>query len=180
LTSDGNIFSLGKSADGLLGLGTGVSYSSVPRKIMMPKCCINIKSEKKFNGDAFVTSLSVGLRHASCVTRDGNVYTWGINCDGRLGISQSSTRESVVWRPQRVETFDNMEGDGIFQVCAGSDSTVFMMKNGMVYSCGRKSGRLGQGEISQDVWIPKPIFGGLRLWHDREVKNDENRNKNID
>ena len=179
LTSDGNIFLLGKSGDGLLGLGTSVTYSSVPRKISIPKWGI-ITNSDNYNDAAFVTSLSVGLRHASCVTRDGNVYAWGITYNGILGVSPASTGESVIWRPQRVKAFDTLEGDGAFRVCAGSDSTIFMMNNGMVYSCGRKSGRLGQGKMSQDVWIPKPMFGGLRLWHDREVNTDENRNKNTD
>lgn len=59
------------------------------------------------------------------------------------------------------------------KACAGLDSTVFIMKNGQVTSCGRKSGRLGQGEVYQDVFVPKPMFGGLKLWQMNDKDNDE-------
>ena len=49
---------------------------------------------------------------------------------------------------------------------AGFDNTFFLLKSGHVLSCGRKSGRLGQGEISEDLTKPQSIFGDLRLWLD--------------
>ena len=49
---------------------------------------------------------------------------------------------------------------------AGFDNTFFLLKSGHVLSCGRKSGRLGQGEINEDLTKPETIFGDLRLWLD--------------
>lgn len=62
---------------------------------------------------------------------------------------------------------------------AGADLSIFVMKSGRVLSCGRASGRLGQGEDvaaaarrssgcgGGDVDVvadPSPMFGALRLW----------------
>mmetsp|Transcript_32355 Transcript_32355/g.74520 ORF Transcript_32355/g.74520 Transcript_32355/m.74520 type:complete len:1104 (-) Transcript_32355:91-3402(-) len=48
--------------------------------------------------------------------------------------------------------------------CAGLDATVFVMRSGEVLSCGRSSGRLGQGDVLTDVCEPTPLYGGLHLW----------------
>jgi len=55
------------------------------------------------------------------------------------------------------------------KVCAGTDSTLFLMRSGAVLSCGKESGRLGQSSISSDVFSPKPVFGGLKLWQRQEM-----------
>ena len=56
--------------------------------------------------------------------------------------------------------------------CTGLDSTVFIMRSGAVTSCGKMSGRLGQGEVLGDVHIPRPMFGGLRLWQNKDRGDD--------
>jgi len=70
--------------------------------------------------------------------------------------------------PTRSDLYDSSLANDSKQtvcVCAGLDATVFVMRSGEVLSCGRSSGRLGQGEVLSDVFEPTPLYGGLHLWH---------------
>jgi len=61
----------------------------------------------------------------------------------------------------------------ILGVCAGLDNTVIILKSGLVLSCGKRSGRLGQGEVAEDSFVPVLMFGGLRMWRDRTENSIE-------
>ena len=64
-----------------------------------------------------------------------------------------------------LENIDNL--DGVTKAAyahAGHDLSVFVTKSGSVFTCGRQSGRLGQGNVSMDVVSPSPMFGGMQLW----------------
>ncbi|KAG9445658.1 hypothetical protein H6P81_011786 [Aristolochia fimbriata] len=103
-----------------------------------------------------VHQISCGVRHASLVTRQGEVFTWGEESGGRLGHGA----DIDISRPQLVESLavHNMD----FISC-GEYHTCAVTVAGDLFSWGDgtfNAGLLGHGtEISH--WIPKRICGPL-------------------
>jgi alpha-tubulin suppressor-like RCC1 family protein len=51
------------------------------------------------NQEQRVQSCAAGYGHTACLTENGDIYTWGFNIYGQLGLGDKSTR----WTPQRVK-----------------------------------------------------------------------------
>lgn len=50
-------------------------------------------------GGLIVTSVSAGLHHTIASTQSGDVYSWGSNADGQLGLNQSSPLPTLIEAP---------------------------------------------------------------------------------
>lgn len=167
--SNGKVLTFGTSTDGLLGLGADIKTILDPTEI-------------KFGGSAssrHIISMSYGARHTVAVSNDGSTFAWGLSDHGRLGVkpqTKSAERASngkskkkkqlvLLPIPIHISNSDTTHSESVMSACAGLDNTVFITKSGEVLSCGRMSGRLGQGEVMQDVYTPTVLFGGLRMQH---------------
>jgi alpha-tubulin suppressor-like RCC1 family protein len=85
----------------------------------------------------------------------------------------------IEWSPKRLEISSALTGSEeekkedvqtrVALVGAGFDSSVFVTESGHVLSCGKQSGRLGMGEVNQNIQAPQPMFGGLRLWQTQQL-----------
>mmetsp|Transcript_10427 Transcript_10427/g.11861 ORF Transcript_10427/g.11861 Transcript_10427/m.11861 type:complete len:875 (-) Transcript_10427:45-2669(-) len=197
--SNGKCMSCGFSAEGMLGHGYNKTYSAEPSEVFLPQ------SENGSKSSSRIVSVSAGAFHALALTDDGNVYSWGINSNERLGLgvfdysslapSISDKKENLVvteWVPQRIDitskktTTNNSNHkpskittiDRVRLACAGYDSSLIVTESGQVLSFGKRSGRLGQGEISANVSTPQPLYGGLHLFHQRR-KGKKNTAKQI-
>ncbi|KAM7462529.1 hypothetical protein LguiA_030650 [Lonicera macranthoides] len=103
-----------------------------------------------------VHQIACGVRHVALVTRQGEVFTWGEECGGRLGHGV----EKNFGRPQLVEFLAVTNVDfvdcGEYHTCAVSTS-------GDLYTWGdgaHNAGLLGHGsDVSH--WIPKRVSGPL-------------------
>ncbi|KAG6487048.1 hypothetical protein ZIOFF_055630 [Zingiber officinale] len=91
-----------------------------------------------------IRQVAVGVRHAALVTKQGEVFTWGKECGGRLGHGVAS--DSV--HPRLVETLTSSAVDyvacGEFHSCAATVS-------GELYTWGdgtHNTGLLGKPRIS--------------------------------
>lgn len=183
LTSEGKCLVFGKSDFGLLGLGEGTTQVMNATRIVFGESSVGREMPK-------IKNLSVGLHHAVAVSQTGEVWRWGSSEHGQLGpiegteVGNAAVGESCngtawekdkpcfLWRPERLTM--EQEGDSTLEgiscdadlVCAGSDATIMVMKSGEVLSCGKNSGRLGQGELDENVYEPTPMFGGVKLWQD--------------
>jgi alpha-tubulin suppressor-like RCC1 family protein len=186
LMSSGRCMSFGFSAEGMLGQGFGLKHISEPKEVF-------ITAE---NGQSnAIVSISAGACHAICITEDGGTFAWGVDKDGRLGIFHDGYKASsdqgtveIEWVPQRIDvrghsfrTRTSSEEDSMFCVkaCAGYDSSLLVMRSGQVLSFGKKSGRLGKGEVEGDVLDPQPLHGGLCLFHHDE-KEDVEEAENVE
>mmetsp|Transcript_13795 Transcript_13795/g.30658 ORF Transcript_13795/g.30658 Transcript_13795/m.30658 type:complete len:127 (+) Transcript_13795:3-383(+) len=121
--------------------------------------------------------MSYGARHTVAISDDGSTFAWGLSDNGRLGVKpQNKSAERVsngkskkkkqlvsLPIPIHISNSDTTRSESVMSACAGLDNTVFITKSGKVLSCGRMSGRLGQGEVVQDVHTPTVLFGGLRM-----------------
>ncbi|CAA2975577.1 PH, RCC1 and FYVE domains-containing 1-like [Olea europaea subsp. europaea] len=125
-------------------------------------CTIPIKNEAltprplESNVVLDVLQISCGVRHVALVTRQGEVFTWGEECGGRLGHGI----EKDFSRPQLVEflAVTNVEfvACGEFHTCAVSTS-------GDLYTWGdgiQNAGLLGHGN-NVSHWLPKRVSGPL-------------------
>jgi len=175
VTSSGRWFAFGKSQDGLLGLGASTTTANVP-------------TEVKLAGSGTILSVSIGEKHAVAVSREGVAYTWG-RC--QHGIRTSTGDIETLSSPQPISFPDRIlpnnrktiedafishmglgtsakntsdDFDGVVYAHAGRDLSVFVLESGSALTCGQKSGRLGQGNVSMNVDSPRHMFGGLQLW----------------
>lgn len=122
LKSDGTVWTWGNNEYGQLGDGS-VSCAYEP---------INVTA---LNGKDIV-SVHAGEYHSIALTRDGEVYTWGHNDYGQLGLGNASI---VVSTPQKVESLPE-----IVSISAGKQHTMVLGADGYVYSFGDNSlGQLG-------------------------------------
>lgn len=177
VTSSGRWFAFGESQDGLLGLGANTTAANVP-------------TEVKFAGSGTIHSLSIGEKHAVAVSEEGVAYTWGrcqygIRADA--GDTETLSSPQPITFPDRIQPNNKRKSvedalishmglgasvkdtsddivDGVVYAHAGRDLSVFVLESGSVLTCGQKSGRLGQGNISMNVNSPRHMFGGLQLW----------------
>lgn len=100
-----------------------------------------------------VVGVSAGAFHSLAVTSDGEMYVWGTNDGGQLGMKSSS---SQVDTPTRIEALENIS---IGMAACGFDHTVAISEDGNVYAWGRAdAGQLGIGfGPPQQIERPKPV-----------------------
>lgn len=122
VTSDGTLYAWGDDIEGQLGLekadsqsdSTGHPYQSKPAKVMD-----NVKS------------ISCGARYQSfAITNDGDLYGWGKNSVGSVGIEKVNDTENNIQRtPVKVMS-------DVAQVATGSAHTIALKNDGTAYAWG--------------------------------------------
>ena len=181
--STGRCASFGFSAEGMLGHGFGLAHTMDVKEVRFPP--------QVGDGNGIV-SVNAGAHHVIALTAQGEAYSWGINSDDRLGHGTSdyakfssnpdvnaSSKENLVvieWKPQKIDMTHSLEGtrrggdaSHCVVACAGYDSSMLVTRSGEVLSFGKRSGRLGKGEVAHDVSVPEPLHGGLRLFRNRKA-----------
>lgn len=71
---------------GLLGKGTNCTY---PDPWCIPS---NLLGYNDFQSDSKITAISCGISHLSAVTSLGDLYMWGKNRDGCLGLGHTENQ----------------------------------------------------------------------------------------
>lgn len=135
------------------------SRTSIDRNIINPfsaKVDILLPKLLESNVVLDIQHVACGVKHASLVTRQGEVFTWGEESGGRLGHGVGV--DAI--HPRLVESLSASTID--FAAC-GEFHTCAVSTNGELYTWGdgaHKAGLLGHGtDISH--WIPKRISGPL-------------------
>lgn len=102
--------------------------------------------------------VEVGFDHACARTRSDELYCWGANSQGQLGIGGGQ-----VDHPERVDEAAFEEAEKFIMIAAGLEFTCALTNAEDVYCWGAyDTGRLGGGEDSatQDVDTPQRINSG--------------------
>lgn len=81
-----------------------------------------------------ITSIKVGQAHACALNARGEVYTWGVGYQGRLGLGDTQT----VWTPRRVEG-GGLLGYRVKAVSCGSFHTAALTEDGFLFVWGDNS-----------------------------------------
>ena len=99
-------------------------------------------------------SVSAGAEHSAAVRTDGTLWTWGLNGNYQLGLSDTIHRSS----PTQVGSLTNWKS-----VAAGSFHTAAIKTDGTLWVWGNNiSGQLGLNDTSQRI---SPVqVGALNTW----------------
>ncbi len=161
LKSDGTVWTWGDNDCGQLGLGTSVRIKPAPTEVP---------------GLSGVVAIAAGREHAMALTADGEVWAWGENSMGQLGITDIPLR---INSPKRIRQISD-----IVAIDAGELQSLALNSQGEVYAWGGNFyGEIGNGgfedqhrplEILELPWITSISAGnGVsvaldtegNLWH---------------
>jgi alpha-tubulin suppressor-like RCC1 family protein len=142
LLENGDVYSFGYNGNGELGLGDrGVSaYRVVPEKI------------PDFSG----VKIAAGCRHSLALSENGEVYAFGDNGSGQLGLGDTEERNS----PTRIPTLS-----GAKAIAGGGYYSFVLMESRETYAFGYNlTGELGLGDRSNRMYPTQiPALSGATL-----------------
>ncbi|RDX76602.1 Ultraviolet-B receptor UVR8, partial [Mucuna pruriens] len=161
LTDDGCVYATGLNDFGQLGVSESKRYSVEPLRVF--------GEEKK------IVQISAGYNHSCAITVDGELYMWGKNTSGQLGLGKRAP--NIVPLPTKVEYLD---GINIKMAALGSEHSVAISDGGEAFSWGMGvSGRLGHGHESSILgffksyseYTPRLIKDLEGIKHSKEMSN---------
>lgn len=127
LTEDGEVYTWGVGREYALGHGNRDSLKT-PTKV------------KAFEG-VKITQIAAGRNFVIALDEAGNVYSWGSNDYGQLGLGQNERFKAV---PEKLRLLQD-----VVQLSCGDFHVLALNKNGEVYSWGQGTdGQLGLGTTS--------------------------------
>ncbi|KAL3508648.1 hypothetical protein ACH5RR_028049 [Cinchona calisaya] len=144
LIKDSVVYSCGSSLCGVLGHGPETTQCVAFTRISFPT-------------SSQVVQVSASHNHAAFVTQSGEVFTCGDNSSFCCGHRDTNR---PIFRPRLVEA---LKGIPCKQVAVGLSFTVFLSREGHVYTCGTSAhGQLGHGD-TLDRPTPKILESLERL-----------------
>ena len=176
LTKDGKVIAWGRN--NYAQLGRGATGNSGTPEYVLTQVDITDEEGNKTTQDVpleNIKQITAGERHALAIDNNGNVWAWGLNHVGQLGLNVISTTSSnpnykkayAVKMQKEVEVTDE-EGnittktvnlDNVKQVSAGNDFSVILTNDGKVYCTGiGTSGQIGNN-AAVNVMIPTQVQG---------------------
>jgi len=128
LTANSKLYMFGKNSNGQLGLGDTLCTFS-PSLLQLP-------NNRK------VIKVACGGEHTLALTEEGNLFSWGLNIFGQLGLAHFSFKNTPNLVDLKLE-----EDEEINDIAAGAQHSVFSTNNNNIYSCGcGKTYALGNGK----------------------------------
>ncbi|XP_030643542.1 putative E3 ubiquitin-protein ligase HERC3 [Chanos chanos] len=135
LSEQGQVFAWGAGEVGQLGLGTVEEAVRVPR--LIKKLC-----------EHRISQVMCGNQHCIALSKDGQLFTWGQNSSGQLGLGKD---EPSTLSPQPLKS---LSGIPLAQISAGGDHSFALSLSGAVFGWGKNSaGQLGLND-QQDRAVP--------------------------
>ncbi|XP_066936467.1 uncharacterized protein [Clytia hemisphaerica] len=126
VTSTGELYSFGRT-------GPRLGYSIEGRKQEIPK---QVDALKKH----FIVKVSCGLKYTLALTKEGQVFAFGENGFGQLGLGHRDECKT----PTKIKAFDGLR---ITQISAGMEHAGAVTENGDVWLWGNNDfGQLGTGD----------------------------------
>ncbi|KAM6402234.1 putative E3 ubiquitin-protein ligase HERC3 [Pluvialis apricaria] len=108
-------------------------------------------------GNQHIVQIACGDQHAMALSRGGELFTWGQNTHGQLGVESQTT---LVSEPQPVK---RLKGISLAQIAAGGAHSAVVSLSGAVYSWGKNDfGQLGLGD-TEDRDCPSYVVA-LEHW----------------
>lgn len=137
ISRSGTVFSWGGNRKGQLGDGQ-LTSSCVPVRIAQLR-------------HRPIVSISCGESHTLALTVGGNIYAWGDNGSGQLGVGDNTHR----LRPELISDLRAARGQ---RISAGRQHSVVVSMNGLLFSFGSNShGQCGWGSHIRSQNIPTVV-----------------------
>jgi alpha-tubulin suppressor-like RCC1 family protein len=141
LTEGGTLLAWGENSLGQVGLGAASDKQNVPAQVVGP-------DGKGALAD--IVTVSAGPYHTLAVRKDGTVWAWGCNIDGRLGDGSTTNHPA----PVQVRGMT-----GAVAVAAGLKHSLALRRDGTVWAWGDNlCGQLGDG-TNTDKLTPVRVKG---------------------
>ena len=150
--SDGSVWGWGNNSSGELGQpGDCTGNDPTPVEV------------QGLPSDIATVAAAAGTSYA--LTSDGQLYAWGDNTDGQLGIASPTASPcapgSNTYPEPELITFPNLApGVVVEQISAGCGYAVAVMSNGSIWAWGNDThGQLGRGKEGPDAHssVPKSV-----------------------
>uniref|UniRef100_A0A182M4V1 HECT domain-containing protein n=1 Tax=Anopheles culicifacies TaxID=139723 RepID=A0A182M4V1_9DIPT len=130
LTNWGQVFSWGSNAVGQLGHDTENGRQPTPRMI-------------KAIGAKHVVQIASGQYHCLALTNNGELYAWGSNSYGQLGIGTTNEKVPI---PTLVQS---LAGVPIAFIACGGNHSFAVSKSGAIFGWGKNTfGQLGLNDLN--------------------------------
>ncbi|XP_073493603.1 probable E3 ubiquitin-protein ligase HERC6 [Phyllobates terribilis] len=138
ICNEGNIFTWGQGSEGQLGSGQLPQQSPIPRKITGLS-------------DIRIIQISCGHFHTVALSEDSNVFSWGKNDVGQLGLGKQVPYQAS---PQLVKS---VKGVPLVQVSAGGSQSFALSMLGIVFGWGKNNaGQIGLQSNTLKAGVFKP------------------------
>ncbi|XP_025777178.1 E3 ISG15--protein ligase HERC5 [Puma concolor] len=132
LSKGGELFAWGQNLHGQLGIGSQFASIAIPQIV------------ENLSGIPLV-QISAGKAHSMALSMSGNIYSWGRNDFGQLGLGHTDGKDF----PSLIEALDNQKVE--FLACGGSH-TALLTKDGLVFTFGAgKHGQLGHNSTQNEL-----------------------------
>ncbi|XP_040349847.1 E3 ubiquitin-protein ligase HERC2 [Herpailurus yagouaroundi] len=145
VTVEGKVYACGEATNGRLGLGISSGTVPIPRQITALSSYVVKK-----------VAVHSGGRHATALTVDGKVFSWGEGDDGKLGHFSRMNCD----KPRLIEALKTKR---IRDIACGSSHSAALTSSGELYTWGLgEYGRLGHGDNTTQL---KPKMVKVLLGH---------------
>ncbi|KAL3996599.1 proline-rich transmembrane protein 2 [Sarotherodon galilaeus] len=135
VNEQGQLFAWGAGDGGQLGLGTTETTVRIPR--LVKRLC-----------DHRISQVMCGNQHCIALSRDGQLFTWGQNTSGQLGLGKGEPSKLF---PHPLKS---LAGIPLAQITAGGDHSFALSLSGAVFGWGKnRAGQLGLND-KQDRAVP--------------------------
>ncbi|XP_069869127.1 probable E3 ubiquitin-protein ligase HERC6 isoform X1 [Dipodomys merriami] len=139
---EGKVFAWGAGSEGQLGTGELKEINFTPKRI---NALAGIK----------IIQVSCGNFHSLALSEDSQVFSWGKNSEGQLGLGKNAPMQST---PERVRS---LEGIPVAQVAAGGAHSFALCLSGTCFGWGsNKAGQLAVTGKNVQVESYKPLSVG--------------------
>jgi alpha-tubulin suppressor-like RCC1 family protein len=138
---DGSMYCWGWNQYDQLGVGTNTNRYKTPQLL---------------TGFTDVIGISAGYRHTCAFKNSGNLYCWGYNMEGQLGLGTTAETYNT---PQLLTAFTSVMG-----ISAGRSYTCAFKNSGNLYCWGENySGQLGLGTTIETYNTPQWLTSFTRV-----------------
>nr|XP_023654904.1 probable E3 ubiquitin-protein ligase HERC6 isoform X1 [Paramormyrops kingsleyae] len=135
LCKSGEVLAWGRGSEGQLGTGRF-------DKQLKPRI---IRLTMSSSMPTPVIQVACGKYHSLALTKEGEMFSWGRNSYGQLGLGKAISTQDV---PSRVLS---LIGVPVIQVCAGGEHSFAISLSGEIYCCGANNvGQLGLNRVDEN------------------------------
>ncbi|XP_017400590.1 E3 ISG15--protein ligase HERC5 isoform X2 [Cebus imitator] len=132
LSKGGELFAWGQNLHGQLGVGRKFPSTTTPQIV-------------EHLAGIPLAQISAGEAHSMALSMSGNIYSWGKNEFGQLGLDHTESKDS----PSLIEALDNQKVE--FLACGGSH-TALLTQDGLLFTFGAgKHGQLGHNSTQNEL-----------------------------